>query len=237
MILPFEKEFSKNASSYNMYNIIQKEVAKKVISLIENSPKRILDLGCGSGEIFNLINWNLESFTAVDISKKMCELHPKNPYTEVINANYEDDELYEMLRRKKFDMVVSSSSLQWCSNLDNMAKKISKLSRNCVVSLFCEGTFKTIYKQSKLEPFLPNRKEALEVFEKYFDIEYSIENYNLFFKDNIAKFRYIKKSGVSGGKRRLSFKQTKDLIKNYPLDYLEFEVLYIRSKIPLYRAD
>ena len=228
--LPFEKEFSKNASSYSEYNIIQKEVAKKVVSLVDFEPQNILDLGCGSGEIYKLIKWDIKSFIAIDISKKMCELHPKNPLIKVINANYEDDKLYEELRKENFDMVISSSSLQWCSNLDDMAKKISKLSKNCVISLFCEGTFKTIYRQSGLKSFLPTYKEALKIFEKYFKIEFSIERYKLFFEDNISKFRYIKKSGVSGGKRRLGYKETKDLIKNYPLDYLEFEVLYIKGE-------
>ena len=228
--LPYEKEFSKNALSYNEYNIIQQEVAKKVISLIDFKPQNILDLGCGSGEIYKLIEWDFKSFTAVDISKKMCDLHPKESYIEVINANYEDDELYEMLKCKYFDMVISSSSLQWCSNLDEMAKKISKLSKNCTISLFCDGTFKAIYQTSGLKSFLPNRKEVIRIFEKYFEIEFSIERYKLFFKDNISKFRYIKKSGVSGGKRRLDFKKTKELIKNYPLDYLEFEVIYIKGE-------
>jgi malonyl-CoA O-methyltransferase len=38
---------------------------------------------------------------------------------------------------------------------------------------------------------------------------------------------YIKKSGVSGGEKKLTYKQVKNLIKNYPLDYLEFEVLFV----------
>ena len=229
MILQAEKEFSKNASSYNEYNIIQKEVAKKVVSLVENSPKKVLDLGCGSGEIYKLIDWDIDEFIAVDISYEMCKLHPKNSKINVINANYEDDNLFKKLKQKKFDIVISSSSLQWCSNLDDIVKKISLLSNNCVVSIFCDKTFKTIYELSTLKSFLPSRDKVLESFKKYFTVDYSIENYKLFFPDNISKFRYIKKSGVSGGKRRLGFKQTKDLIKNYPLDYLEFEVIFIKG--------
>ena len=229
MILQAEKEFSKNASSYNEYNIIQKEVAKKVVSLVENSPKKVLDLGCGSGEIYKLIDWDIDEFIAVDISYEMCKLHPKNSKINVINANYEDDNLFKKLKQKKFDIVISSSSLQWCSNLDDIVKKISLLSDNCVVSIFCDKTFKTIYELSTLKSFLPSSDEVLKIFKKYFTVDYSIENYKLFFPDNISKFRYIKKSGVSGGKRRLGFKQTKDLIKNYPLDYLEFEVIFIKG--------
>ncbi len=229
MILQAEKEFSKNAISYNEYNIIQKEVAKKVVSLVENSPKRILDLGCGSGEIYKLIDWGIKEFIAVDISYEMCKLHPKNSKVEILNANYEDDKIFDKLREKRFDIVISSSSLQWCANLEKMVKKISLLSNNCVVSIFCDKTFKTIYDMSALESFLPSTTEVLNYFKKYFKVDYSVENYKLFFPDNISKFRYIKKSGVSGGKKRLDFKQTKNLIKNYPLEYLEFEVIFIKG--------
>jgi malonyl-CoA O-methyltransferase len=43
-------------------------------------------------------------------------------------------------------------------------------------------------------------------------------------------FNYIKKSGVSGGEKQLTYKQTKQLMKNYPLNYLEFEVLFVKAK-------
>jgi malonyl-CoA O-methyltransferase len=43
-------------------------------------------------------------------------------------------------------------------------------------------------------------------------------------------FRYIKKSGVSGGEKQLSYKETRHLMETYPLDYLEFEVLFVKAK-------
>ena len=61
-IKSFEKEFSKNAKNYSRYNIVQKKVAKKLISKIKNNPKNILDLGCGTGELYKLIDWNIEKF-------------------------------------------------------------------------------------------------------------------------------------------------------------------------------
>lgn len=226
----FEKEFSKYAQSYDKYNIIQKKVAKKLINKIDSKPKKILDLGCGSGELYKLINWDIDLFTAVDISKKMCNIHPKGKTVQVVNADYEDDSLYKkVLKNKKFDMVISSSSMQWCSDLEKVVKSISSISTNCSISIFCRGTFKTIYDMTSLKNFLPNYQEVINIFKKYFNLEYEVENYKLNFPDNISKFRYIKRSGVSGGKRQLSYKETKNLIENYPLDYLEFEVLYIKG--------
>ena len=227
-IKSFEKEFSKNAKNYSRYNIVQKKVAKKLISKIKNNPKNILDLGCGTGELYKLIDWNIEKFTAVDISEKMCTIHPKNNRIKVINADYEDEILYRrILKNENFDLIISSSSLQWCRDIEKVVKNISNFSKKCAVSIFCDGTFKTIYDISALKTFLPNSKKVIKIFQKYFDIKYEIENYKLHFEDNFSKFRYIKRSGVSGGKRQLSYAQTKYLIENYPLDYLEFEILYI----------
>ncbi len=221
-------EFSKNANTYGSYNIIQKKVAQNLIGMVCENPKRILDLGSGAGEIYKQIDWNIKEFVAVDLSPRMCELHPKNKNIKIINQNYEESELYETLSKdKKFDYVLSSASLQWSVNLKKVVERFSEISNNCAVSIFCDGTFKTIYAKSKLKTFLPSYKEVINIFSQFYKINYKREFYKLYFDDNISKFRYIKRSGVSGGKRKLGYKETKKLIEAYPLDYLEFEVLYI----------
>lgn len=227
--MSFEKEFSRNAQNYEKYNIIQKEVAKKLLDLVKKeTPKSMLDLGCGSGEIYKLIDWDVEKFVAVDISEEMCKIHPKDDIVKVICQNYEDNELFlSKLKVERFDAIISSSSLQWCRDLDSLLKRLTKLSDRVYFSIFCDKTFDAIYKITKLENFLPNYKNITETVSKYYKVEYKREFYKLYFEDNISKFRYIKKSGVSGGKRQLSYQETKRLIDEYPLDFLEFEVLYV----------
>jgi malonyl-CoA O-methyltransferase len=221
-------EFSKNAKTYDRYNIIQKQVAKKLLSLVKEKPKKIIDLGSGSGEMYKLIDWEIEKFLAIDISKDMCSLHPMQKKIEILNTDFEKDELYKtVLKDEKFDYVFSSASLQWSVNLKKVVKRFSEISNNCAVSIFCDGTFKTIYEKSKLKTFLPSYNEVINIFSQFYKINYKREFYKLYFDDNISKFRYIKRSGVSGGKRKLGYKETKKLIETYPLDYLEFEVLYI----------
>ncbi len=224
---PIAKEFSRNAYSYDTYNIIQKEVAKKVISFVDKRAKNILDLGCGRGEIYKLIDWNIDYFIGVDLSETMCDLHPKDKNVCIINEDYESSDLYEKLKKNRFDIVISSSSLQWCNDLERVVKNISNLSNKCAISIFCDGTFKTIYKMASIDTFLPKYSDVVDIFKRYFNIKYKREFYRLYFEDNISKFRYIKKSGVSGGKKQLGYKETKKLIDEYPLDYLEFEVLYL----------
>ena len=57
-----------------------------------------------------------------------------------------------------------------------------------------------------------------------------MKNYKLNFEDNLSLFRYIKKSGVSGGEKRLNYSETKALLKNYPHKFLEFEVIFLWGK-------
>jgi malonyl-CoA O-methyltransferase len=53
--------------------------------------------------------------------------------------------------------------------------------------------------------------------------------YRLAFDSVREMFRYIKRSGVSGNRNLLKYKEMKSLMQNYPLDYLEFEVVFIQN--------
>ncbi len=226
---PHIKEFSKQARSYEEFNIIQKKAAKKLVESIKGKPKRILDIGCGNGEVYKNIDWEMELFIGVDLSSNMCNLHPKNGKTKIICENFENEKLYKELKRlAPFDIVISSSALQWAEDLDKTLSYISPLADKWALSIFCDKTFETIRKISNLPSFLPSKEEVVKTALKYKkNSSFQTVEYRLFFPDNLSKFRYIKKSGVSGGKRRLSFRETKKLIENYPLPYLEFEVVYI----------
>ncbi len=224
------KAFSKSADSYDAYNIVQKEVAVALLAKIDYQPRSILDLGAGSGAIYRLIDWELERFVAVDQSPQMCKKHPNDHSIEIICANFDDPLLYEDLGR--FDLVISSSALQWSQHLQKTLGQISHHTDRIAFAIFCDKTFETIYRLTKRKSFLPNSAELLQSVDKYFDIEHEIKEYQLTFEDNLSKFRYIKRSGVSGGDRQLSYTETKKLIQAYPLEYLEFEVIFVwgRSK-------
>ncbi len=217
-------EFSKRANSYKQHNIIQKKVVKNLLENIHSQPKNILDLGCGDGAVYNSLTWEIDSFTGVDKATNMCKLHPCEKNIILLNQDFETFEF------KKYDLVISSSALQWAKDLESLFQKIAKSTDEIAFSIFCDGTFKTIYEVANLKPFLPNKDKLLKLLEKDFLFTHKIVNYKLEFEDNLSKFRYIKNSGVSGGERKLSFKDTKKLIENYPHGYLEFEVMFIWGK-------
>lgn len=223
-----QKEFSKYANQYNSYNIIQQLVAKALVRDIKNKPKNILELGCGSGQIYKNISWNVDSYTAIDFSKEMCDLHPKDKNTTVSCYSFDSEDFLNFIENKEFDLVISSSALQWSKDLKKIIKALSYVSNEINAVLFTSNTFKTIQNITAKESPILDIKSIKESFSLYYDCSFEIYSYNLEFTNKRELFDYIKKSGISG-ESNLSFKEAKHLFKTYSLNYLEFEVVFIKA--------
>jgi malonyl-CoA O-methyltransferase len=128
-----------------------------------------------------------------------------------------------------FDRIYSASALQWADDLDSVFKSISALNSSVSLAIFTSGTFKTLYETAGLSAILKSSDEVIESASRHLSAEYEIVRYVLEFDSVREMFRYIKRSGVSAGRRILDFTQTKRLMESYPLNYLEFEVVFITS--------
>lgn len=223
------QEFSRFASQYGKYNIIQDKVARKLIDELNDKPQEILDLGCGSGAIASKIEWDYKKLTAVDFSTKMLELHPKSEKIECIEGNFSEDKLFEELVKSSYDRVFSSSSLQWASNLDETLYQISQLHAPISLAIFTSNTFSTLLKTAGIDSPLRCADEVSYLLSQYFHAEIEVMRYELSFDSIQDIFTYIKKSGVSGGRNALSYRQMKALMREYPSKTLEFEVLFART--------
>jgi len=223
------EEFSRYAAVYGQSNVIQAKVAQKLLDDTRNTPKHILDLGCGSGTLFSRINWEIDRFIGVDFSQEMLNYHPRTPKTQFLLGDFNSPELFEKLSDATFDHIYSASALQWADDLDVVLKEISKLNSPVSIAIFTSGTFQTLYETAGLLPILKSSEEIMEIASRYFDAQYEIVRYVLEFDSVREMFRYIKRSGVSAGRRVLDFTQTKRLMETYPLKFLEFEVVFITS--------
>lgn len=223
-------EFSKYASHYDSFNIIQSKVVEHLLEKLSNKPRNILDLGSGSGAICKSINWDYEHFTGVDFAPGMLEIHPKADNIESIYGNFNDENLFENLLTYNYDYIFSASALQWADNLESVFKNIKRFSAPISLAIFTSNTFKTLNETASLKPLLRTAEQVNELQKKYFDAEFEIVNYKLEFESTRDMFRYIKQSGVSGSRSVLDYKQTKKLMNEYPFNYLEFEVAFITSR-------
>lgn len=222
-------EFSKYASLYNEKNIIQDKVVSKLLSTIKSKPKNILDLGCGSGAVCKKIDWNYKHFIGVDFAPGMLELHPKSKKIESIYGDFNDSALFENLSTYEYDYIISASALQWSKDLEKTLLNIKNLGAPISLAIFTSNTFKTINQTAGIDSILKSSDEVYELQNNIFDAKFEVVNYRLDFDSTRDMFRYIKESGVSGSRKVLDYKQTKRLMKEYPLSYLEFEVVFIYS--------
>ena len=223
-------EFSKNALSYDTYNVIQNKVIDKLLLHVGDKPKNILDLGCGNGSLCKAIDWKYKHFTGVDFAPGMLELHAKSKKIECIYGDFNDETLFENLLTYKYDFIFSASALQWSNDLDLVFQNIQKFNAPIALAIFTSNTFKTLNETASIKPLLRTAGEVKKLQEKYFDANFEVINYKLEFDSTRDMFRYIKKSGVSGSRKVLDYKQSKKLLREYPLSYLEFEVAFIYTK-------
>ncbi|MGA1931893.1 methyltransferase domain-containing protein [Arcobacter sp. YIC-464] len=224
-----KNEFSKYAKEYQSHNIIQQICAKSLVRELKNKPKKILELGCGSGQVFSQITWDIDFYKAIDFSESMCELHPKGKNIQVKCHDFDTQEFLDEIANDNYDIILSSSALQWSKDLTKIVKHLSYITDEINAVLFTSNTFKTIQEVSCTKSPILDEKSIKNAFSKYFECEFETIMYKLEFDNKKDLFDYIKKSGVSGGNSTLDFKAAKKLYKDYNLNYLEFEVIFIKT--------
>ena len=228
------QEFSRFANQYDNYNFVQSQVAKKLVSMIEHRDyPYIVDIGCGSGSIYkNIIDSSIsfDKFTALDLSKEMLEIHPTSNKVKKLCFDFNDCKSFNTINSiRQYDLLVSSSSLQWSRDLDMTLSEISRLSKDCYFSFFTSNTFSKLHEVAGISSPIHSENKIRDMVNRYFYSSFKIVEYRLEFKNIRKMFQYIKRSGVSGGEKKLSYKQMRNVMRNYPLDYLEFEVLFVKA--------
>jgi malonyl-CoA O-methyltransferase len=224
-----KEQFSKYANEYNSNNIIQQIVSKALVRELTIKPKRVLELGCGSGQIFKNIDFDFEYYKAIDFSQQMCDIHPKTLNLDVICLDFDNDQFFDNIKDENYDLVLSSSALQWSKDLSRIVKALSAISNNISMVLFTSNTFKTIFELTNTVSPILDITSIKDSFDKFYKCEYEVLDYKLEFNNKKELFSYIKNSGVSGETNSLSFKEAKYLYKNYDKNYLEFEVVFIKG--------
>ena len=225
--MSIKREFSRFANEYDNYSIIQKQVVKDLFDMLKFKPKKILDIGCGRGGVCSAISWDYESFLAVDFSSKMLELHPNSPSIQKIQADFNSSDFFDTLDKNSFDFVFSASALQWADDIDEVIGSLKNLQKPLALAIFTSGTFESLHKCAGVKPLLKSADELEKIVQKHLNTKVQIKNYKLEFDSTLKALRYIKKSGVNSTKKPLSYKEMQELIANYPLNYLEFEVVFV----------
>lgn len=223
------KEFDRFASQYQRYKIIQSKVATHLVSQTRQRGKRIADLGAGSGEVYRAIDWQYEKFFAVDLSNNMLRFHPDRNVSKIL-CNFDDERCIKILKERKVDQIFASSSLQWSKNLELLMHNLAHVTQNVAFAIFTDNTFKTLHAMLGISSPIYSKEEIVSSISQNFMVDYEVRQYRLFFPDTAQMLHYIKKSGVSAGKRVVKIKDLRRVLREYPHSYLEFEVVFAWSR-------
>ncbi len=141
--------FAKNLKSYNDNAKIQKRMAERLITFVQNKqPKKILEIGCGTGFLTELINKNLqfEYYLAIDIVEK-CDEFIKNINPKII-FKPEDIEDFIKTNSENFDLIISNATLQWIRDFKgviNNLKEHLNPQGELILSTFGNENFREIF--------------------------------------------------------------------------------------------
>jgi len=232
-MLPHINEFSRFAKEYISSNHIQQEIAKHLISLSTEKFNSILDLGCGGGEVYNNISWDFNKFVAIDSSFDMCSFHPRKSNISVIQANFDNNDLFFSLKKSyHFDVLISSSSLHWSRDIDNLVCNIATIADNILISVITNNSFKKLHNSLNIKSPLYSKDKIINSIKRYFCIDFiQLKDYTINFNSSKELLTFIKHTGIGGGKQLSSVKDILNLIKEDTIKTLEFEVLFIRATL------
>jgi len=222
--------FSSKASEYNLSANIQKKVAKKLCQLFienytpnNNQKIRILDLGSGT------------SFVAKNLLKKIdnCEIYELDLSLEMLNNFQKNPE--KILKicadieslpfdESSFDAIISSFSLQWIEDFENLFNVLKKLLKPRAILAFSIPDNQS-FQELKNSPFLinkmPDKLELLNVLERHQFIKKSFINEKIYekFLNLVEALKSFKKIGVNyylPNNNKKSFQELKTFyLKNF----------------------
>lgn len=133
--------FSASAKNYDQEADIQKQAASQLIQYLGPFIKadlKILDLGSGSSFIAknlcqNYVDFNLQ-ICEIDLAEKMLQQWESRPHNvQALHGDFENFDFGE----KKFDIIISSFSLQWLENYSDFFAKIKKTLSLNGIFIFC----------------------------------------------------------------------------------------------------
>lgn len=132
----FDEYIKMRDNKVNANNVIEKPIFREMLPKMQG--KRVLDLGCGYGDLcMHAINNGAVKVVGADISKKMIELAKEK------NANKNIEYIVKPMEKiadltDKFDIIVSSLAFHYVEDFDKLIKDISYLLKPNGVLLFSQ---------------------------------------------------------------------------------------------------
>jgi len=238
-----KQNFDRYAEYYDSYSSVQDHCGAKLADmLIYNEFKRIIDVGCGTGNYTRLLRNKFPNaaIKAVDISEKMVDVARRKLSLQKIDIITADAETMSL--EEDFDLITSNACFQWFEDLDAALLKYYdglKAGGVLLFSAFGPETFRQLRdclsKSYKKDVTISSgnfisKEQIRKILENHFDhVEIKEEKFNEIYDSLWELLSTIKYTGTRGaglnlegfGKDRM-----KDLEKIYAAEFGRIEVTY-----------
>ncbi len=183
------RAFHCHAAEYDQNTPVQKRVAEELLVRVRERlnapPEAVLDIGCGTGRLLDAVGrqYPRSRLFGLDLAYNMTALARERLQPRGLLVN--GDAAAIPFADRSFDLVVSSSTLQWLDDLDGFFQECQRVSREggtvCVAffggSTLCE--LQECYRDALLQ--LPQGTggryaERLHRFRTIADVERSLKN-------------------------------------------------------------
>ncbi len=221
-------KFQKSIVTYQNNAPVQLEMAQKLAGFIDKDYENILEIGSYSGfltkEVVKKVKFN--NYTAIDIIDSSEYIKNINPKIRFIQSDIETFELKE-----KYDLIISSSSLQWCDDFNKAIQKLKSAllpQGRIMIAVFGK---KNLYQIKEIMNISLNYPDAEEI-KALFSNNALIFEETKTLKFNCSKdvLKHLKYTGVNAIKNNKSYSQIKDFLKAIENKYqnqLTYNPLYV----------
>lgn len=219
-----QSRFSGAMESYDQSAVAQRQIAKIMLQLIQdkigNKVGTLLEVGCGTGIFSRMLTQNLE-FKKIFLNDICAEMETKiaeilTPHDRFLCGDAESISFPSSL-----DLITSSSTIQWFTNLDSFFAKCSiSLQQGGFVAFATFGeenmkevralTHATLKYYSKEELKNKLRSSGFEIIHSETDF------IDILFESPLHVLHHLKQTGVTGLKK---FRWTKEKLQRFTDDY------------------
>ena len=195
-----KKRFAKSIKTYDENAFVQKGMAAKLKTMLIPKPyRKVLEIGCGTGFLTNIVSKDLdfETYIANDLVED-CKryINEINPKIEFVSGD-----IKEVLNNSNqtFDLIISNAALQWVPDYEEFFNiLLKKLNPTGVLlfSTFGKKNFAEIYETIGVSLNYPSKEELKNIFRNYTcKIEEELEV--LSFNSALDVLKHIKYTGVN----------------------------------------